>query len=213
MSEPIGDNTIDGSHTPPVRGEALSRYSLHSTPLYRPDSASLVDHDREELDGLPSVTITELDRCAPTQDSIPVPLMSGAHMSAANVEPEPRQSFVIDEGQESFEMVSTTVTYLGSLCHHLQAQALAYAGQNRGSRDMILGRAITKRLSIRAAERSIAKGQTQCWRCRAERKLDVGLGQLGRLCFCQSSAPEDDGDEGAPIPVPGRQIPIIQGRS
>lgn len=213
MSEAIHDDTIDGSRTPPIRGEALSRYSLHSTPIYRPDSASLVDHDRQQLSERPLVTITDITRCPPIQGSIPVPLMSGAHTLPVSVEPEPRQSFVSGEGPESFEMIPTTVTYLGSLCHHLQAQVLAYAGQNRGSRDMILGRAITKRLSIRAAEVSIAKGQTQCWRCRAEHKFDMGIRQVGRVCFCQMSAPDDDGDERAPRLVSGRQIPMTQDRT
>lgn len=159
------------------------------------------------------ITITDITRCPPIQGSIPVPLTSGVHALPVSVEPEPRQSFVDGEGPESFEMIPTTVTYLGSLCHHLQAQALVYAGQNRGSRDRILGRAITKRLLIRAAEVSIAKGHTQCWRCRAEKKFDMGIRQVGRVCFCRMSAPDDDGDEGAPRPVSGRQIPMIQGRS
>lgn len=177
---------VDWDDSPPIRGEASSRYSLAGTPIYRSDAASVVSHDREQLrrvseNGLPSSNYVEsagpepIITCqvsrpdeAPTSAPLlaHIPLQTASGGTTAAVAPE------------NHCIVPSTVTFVGRLCPHLLVKALAEpqpsmvmdddlteAERSTGSQDGSTVRQRWERLIHRKrvpVETMISKGKTQC---------------------------------------------------
>lgn len=120
-----------------------------------------------------------------------------------------------DDG-DRFDMVPTTVTFLGQLCAHRQIAAMEDSGEGRTSIGNVMRKLLARKTGSTAAEAMIARGDTQCWKCRAGPRLDRGLGWVGKVLLCQKSDEAEDGGEGEglravrPVHVSGRDIQTIE---
>lgn len=156
----------------------MSRYSLAGTPIYRPDTASVVSHDRRQMQNIEETRVSEAD------------VATELHTTCRAASSSDRAEF---------DIIPMTVTSAGKLCPHLATKAMRMRDLQAGRQSQKISiRARYSRMSMRS---DIGARDEDCWKCRIEDTFNKCMRRAAIVCRCHTGLEDDDGESRAPRAV------------